>query len=44
MWLLLLQLAIAALIAVDGTAHDGWPPRHGETTCGDDEDAFKVFG
>ena len=43
MRLLLLQLAIAELIAVDSTSHDGGPPGHGETTCGDDEDAFKVF-
>ena len=41
--LLLLQFAIAALIAVDGTSRDSGPPVHGETTCGDDEDAFKVF-
>ena len=41
--LLLVQLAVVALIAVDGTSRDGRPPGHGETTCSDDEDAFKVL-
>ena len=43
MQLLLLQLAVAALIAADGTSRDDRPPGHGKTTCGNNEDAFKVF-
>ena len=43
MRLLLLQLAITALITVDDTSRDGGPPGHGKTTCGNNEDAFKVF-
>ena len=46
----LLQLTIislaslfAALVAVDGTSHDGGPSEHGKTTCGNDEDALQYF-